>query len=370
VSAELELRASAMPEAFLCPGSVRPPELAVTDAGEPARVGSATHEALEQLVEGGEVPWADLPAIATRWAIDVEELRMLCAIAQKLWKQVGSRFPNALTEVHLTHEIEPGLVLSGHLDLLATVGRRAEIGDWKTGRKDSNYRHQMMGYGTLALADDRDLDEVRGTVLWIRDQEIEPYTITRADAAAWLTQLRQRVIDWDGTYYPGEHCGFCRRFHECHAANALVRRDTAIILDVDVAGGLANMSAEQIVSLYRKASLVESTADRVRKAIKAHVVANGNVVSPDGVLTLQTEERRKLVPLAAWPVLEANGFGDEDFAACVGLRVSKVEEVVAKRAGRGAGAGAVRALGEELQAADAIAVNEVKKLVVKRSGSL
>ena len=362
----IQLRASATPLAFLCPGSVEAPTVRVEEVGEAANLGSAGHEAFRPLAENGAVDWASLPEIATRWDVDGDELRMLCAMATRLWVAVGETFRGALTEVPLSAEVLPGVVLTGHVDLVASSGAVARIADWKTGRKDSDYSHQMKAYGTLVLLDDPTLTEVTVTVLWVRDGEIENYTLTRDAMTAWLADLRERVVDWNGTYRTGPHCEHCKRWHECGPATALVRRDVAMLLDVDAAAALSAMAPAQLIELHRKASIVGRLADRVRDAIKAHVVATGDVESEDARLTIAVEERRALDPVAAWPVLEAEGFGDEDFGAVVELRVSKVEKRVAEKAGRGKGAGAVRALSARLADAGAVKTREVHKLVEKR----
>jgi hypothetical protein len=370
----VELRASAMPRAFRCPGSARAPFVSVSEDSEAGANGTAVHEVLRPLAEGGSVDWANVEAIAAKYGADAEEVRMLAAMAAKLWPSIADSFRGALTEVELSTPIgfDTGVTLSGHVDLLTVTGTVARAGDWKSGRKDSDYSHQMRAYGALVLADDASLTEVTVTVIWIRDGEIENYTMTRHDAEKWFLELHERVVQWDGVFHPGQHCGYCQRSHECEAANALVRRDVAAISDRAIVARaeaeLSLMAPTEIIDLNRKAELVEKYADRVRKAIKAHVLEHGDIVA-DGVrLTIETEERRGLDAMKAWPVLEAEGFQDNDFAECMDLRVSRVEKRIAMKAGRGNGASAIRALAQKLESAKAVEVTEVKKLREKRSG--
>lgn len=365
---ELDLRASAMPLAFKCPGSVRRPRLSIAETSEPADLGNATHEALRSVAEGAGVPWDEIPAIAARWGVDPDELRMLVATGAKLWPHVAESFRGAVTEVPLSVEIAPGVTLSGHADLLATFAESARVGDWKSGRKDHDYADQMRAYGALALIDDSSLSEATATILWIREGEIENYTMTRAAAREWVDRVRAEIVEWDGSYHPGPHCSWCKRSHECEAAAASVRRDVAAMVATEGEPALARMTPAEIISLERRAKMVEDYAGRVRKAIKAHVEAHGDLVGPESRLTIAVESRRKLDTAAAWPVLEAAGFADADFAACVDVPISRVEKRIAEKAGRGKGAAAVRALGEQLDAAGAVRVQEVKKLVERRNG--
>lgn len=366
VDQHIELRASAMPRAFACPGSARRGRLLIDERSEPADVGSAVHEALRPLAEGSGVTWNEIDHIAERWGVEPKEVRILVAMAVKLWDRVKDSFADAITEIGLSTTITDGLLLTGHADLLSVGDRVARVADWKTGRKDTDYSHQMRAYATLVLLDNPNLEEVTATILWIRDEDIENYTLRRADALAWIESVRSTVVEWNGVYHPGDHCGYCPRSHECEAATALARRDTAAILDIDVATAIAAMPADQVVTLYKKAAAVEKCAERVRSAVKARVEAEGSIVSDEGVLSIETERRRELDAMATWPILEEAGFQDEDFAACIDLRVSKLEKRVVQRAGRGKGAAAVRALNEKLTAAGAVSTTEVQKLVVKR----
>ncbi len=363
---DIDLRASATPAAFACPGSVRLPVLQIAERSEPADLGSAAHVALRSVAEGAGVPWDTLAALAAQWGVDPDELRMLAATGAKMWPHVADSFPNAITEVPLRAEVAPGVWLTGHADLLSSTATKVRLGDWKTGRKDADYSHQMKAYAALALLDDPILTEATSTVLWVRESEIENYTMTRPEALAWVEELRSTVIDWDGVFHPGSHCGYCKRSHECAAANALARRDVAAILDESASSALSAMEPDQIVALHQKASYVLKLAERVRDAIKAHVDATGDVLGVEGRLTIDIEKRRELAPLVAWPVLEAQGFEDEDFAACVDVKISRVEKRVAEKAGRGKGAAAVRAIDAALETAGAIGIREVRKLTIKR----
>src|SRR5204862_5017368 len=104
------------------------------------------------------------------------------------------------------------------------------------------------------------------------------------------------------------------------AANALVRRDVAAIADQDLVtkmedeAALATMAPEQIVDVLAKADMVVKNAERVRSAIRSHVMRSGDIVASGKRLTLQQEERRSLEPLAAFTVLVEHGFEDPEMA--------------------------------------------------------
>lgn len=367
----LEVRVSALPLAFICPGSTRRPSLPVVDTSVAKRLGTAAHEVLQSLAETGSIDWALIPGAATRNAIDPEELRVLCATAQKLWPAIRASFPDAMAEFELSADLVPGLTMTGHVDALtvrATAGRAL---DWKTGRKDRDYSQQVKGYAALVLANHPELEEATGTIVWLRDQSIENYTMKRAALGPWVLDLAERVIAWDGTYQAGHHCTECPRSHECQAANAMVRRDVAAFSDKSIAEhietDIATMAPAAVVELHRKASTVAFLAHRVKAAIKDHVLAHGDVVGDGVMLTIEEGSRRALNPLEAWPVLEAAGLTSAELAGCMRLFITSVEDVVAKKAGRGKGAGAIRKLEADLEKAGAITTEKTETLKERRT---
>lgn len=373
------VRASALPMAFRCAASVRGGNVIIRETGEPADVGSAAHEALIDLAEGRGIQWDGIDAIAAKWSVPADGVRVLCAQAAKMWPDLAPLFPDASSEIELTVDLPHGGALTGHADFVSVwdvidggvTRRHAAIGDWKTGRRDSDYVHQMRAYAALLMLDDVTIDHVTSVVVWVREGEVERYTTTRAQMRAWVARLVAEVFDWDGTYRPGPHCGHCPRSHECVAVNAMVRRDVSAILDTpaDMAAALLEMAPDDIVALAQKASLVAEYADRVRKAVRLHVIANGDVHGSSAVLTTSTETRREIDTLKAWPVLEAAGFTDEEMAACVDVSAGAAEKVIAKKAGRGNGAKAVREFKAALESAGAVKVREIVKLTERRTGS-
>jgi hypothetical protein len=368
---KLNLRCSALPLAVRCPGSIRPSKVAINASHEAADDGTAAHAILKTLPRAGQIDWDSIPTVAKEHGANPDETRMLCAMGVKLWGQVKASFQGAFTETRVEKEVAPGIVLTGHADIAAVSERALRGADWKTGRKDRDHAHQLKGYAALMLLSSEDFDEVTWTGLWVRTQEIENYTMNRAGAERWLSELVARVVNWDGVFHPGSHCAHCPRNHECEAANALLRRDLAVIADrsliESVEFGLDTMTPAEQVAIFRKADLVVDFAQRVRAAVKAHVEAHGDIVA-DGVrLTVTEETRRELDPLKAWPLLEAAGFTDEDFARAMTIGISKVEKVMREKAGKGQGAGAVRELDAKLRAAGAISTSTTTKLQEKRA---
>lgn len=375
----LILRCSGLPLAFLCPGSVRRERLAIDESSEDARLGTAAHEGLAKLVASGRIDWDGVPELAKRHEVDEQALRGLLAQGQKLWASVRESFPNASTEQALEYAAPDGSFrLTGHADVIGASSDTLHVGDFKTGRLDNDHSEQIKGYAALALhraakLGATDVKRATAGVLWVRDEEYEHYTMPAEQMPAWFERLRSEVVDWDGTYRVGDHCKHCPRNHECPAGIALVRRDVAAIADNDTVAriedenALAAMPADEIVSLLAKADLVVKYAERVRSAIRAHVMKHGEVTGSEKKLVLQQEERRGLETVSAFQILEQRGFEDPEWSEVIDISLAKAERIAAQKAGKGNGAAAVRELRVALDEAGAIKVSTITKLVVRRA---
>lgn len=371
---KLTLRCSALPLAFRCAGSVRPGAVPINEHNDAADVGTAGHEGLAVLVRTGRIDWEGVPALAQAHDVDEAELRVMLALGAQLWSSVRESFPGAETEVAMQAEVGDA-VLTGHADLLGRSALTAHVGDWKLGRLDSSYREQLLGYAALALMRNPELTAATAGVLWVREHEYEHYALSRPGLDEWRARFTAEVVNWDGTYRPGSHCQYCPRSHECPAANALARRDLAIIADKDLPGQLEDRETiaelvrkdpDRAVALVEKARALIKQGERVVDAIKAEVLRSGDVEGEAKRLTLQRTEKRHLDVLQAFPVLQEEGFDDGDMAQVISISVSKAESVIAKRAGKGSGAAAVRAFDDKLAKAGAISTSTSTSLVVRR----
>jgi hypothetical protein len=348
------IRCSSLPLLFSCGASLSPPEhAAYQPPGDAADLGTRVHAELARHVAGEDSE----PA---------EDTRFLFWSGAKMWRELAPEFPSPMTEVSLSYDFAEWSC-TGHVDVVSVVGSEIRILDWKSGFKDSDYREQMCGYCALSLLMYPEIERATATIVWLRTGEIERYTMTRADLPRWEADVSEAL---ERTEDPGPHCDYCQRSHECHARNAMVRRDVATVLDMgteEAAASVAILPPAEIVQLLSKAKMVAACADRIKDAIKAHVETVGEVVGDGKRLALVSENRRSLDPLKTWPILTASGFEDADFAACVKISASSVDDITAKRAGRGNGKRAIAALRERLESAGAVSIATIQKLTEKRS---
>lgn len=352
------IRASSADLVWACAAAATP-ELAVDPVHEASETGTAVHRNLAMLVRLGTLP-DEMPD---------GEIAMLSHMGAKMWREhLRDAFPGARCEVEHRASLDDW-ALTGHPDVESVAQTTARILDWKTGRKDAAYEHQMRAYAVLLMSDHEQVEEVVSTVAWLRTQEIETYRTTRQDAIGWVVEMAERLRHTD-VFRPGAHCTYCHRAHECPGRSALVRRSIADVLGQESPSeALARMPPAEIVELYRKAKLASKAAAEVEKAIKAHVEVAGDVVADGERLTIETTPSREVDAYAAWTVLQDAIADDEALLACVRPSLSKINSAVAKAAGKGKGSAAVRALEERLREAGAIKDTEKRSLTSRRDAA-
>jgi len=368
-AAPATIRASSAPLAIYCPGSVRAAEVPISIEHEAAGMGTAAHDAMARIVHGLSVDIADLAQVH---GVNPDELGMLVRFGRKAWDELSSEFGELMAEQFFEAPLATGVSLTGHPDLLSVIRlqRRAVVADYKFGRLDQDYKAQLMAYAVLVFEYVAEIDECDLMVVWMRDQDVERYRVTRAEALAWRERFIKRVVNWDGVYHPGQHCAHCPRSHECPALVAMARRDLEVFGGPDLAAqierGLEDMPAATIVELRRKAKVIETLLKSLDEATRTVVRKRGPLDSGDGqVLKFVESERREVNTLLAWPVLHQVA-SDEEIAERVTVSLSAFEKLVATKAGRGKGAGAVREFAAALEATGAVTKVTIEQLRLVR----
>ena len=340
------LRCSSLPLAMRCPGSVHNDGgVLIDDWNDAAEDGTDIHRLLATNPEG-DAPKALVAELS-------EEARILYYIGAKMWREhISAWMPGSEAEVEL---IDGGSAsLSGHIDRLSLrlSEMTAVVLDYKTGRKDSDYKAQGFGYALLVLDRYPELQSVTVHFAWIRTQELESYTVTRDRADAWQAELCE-VYEWDGVFRPGDHCTHCRRHAACPAHQAMNRQSLALVTGQTI--DLASMPNPELATLYRRLLPLASQIESLKEAIKAEGKARGGIDDGEGRVLhyKQSNGPREVDALKAWGVL-TNRLTDEELAPCLKVRIGDVEAAVAEKAGKGKGAAAKRELEEALKAAGAI----------------
>lgn len=351
------LRCSSLPLAFRCPGSVHNDGGVLVDewcqAGED---GTDVHRLLASHPEG------DAPKVLVDELSD--DARILYYTGAKMWREhISAWMPDSTAEVEIVRD---GLGLSGHIDRLSLrlSEKTAVVLDWKSGRKDSDHKHQGFGYAVTVMDKWPEVETVTSHFGWLRTQELESYTMTMDRAVEWAKELGA-VRTWDGAFHPGDHCTGCKRRPMCPAHEAMNKQSLAVL-----AGGpvdLATIPSPELAKLYRRLLPLAKQVEQLQEAIKAEGDARGGIDDGEGRVLhyKQVNGPRKVDVLKAWPVLTAK-LTDEELAPCLTVKISDVEAAVATKAGKGKGAGAKRELSEALGAAGAVKQEQTKRWTDER----
>lgn len=366
MDAMIEIRCSSLPLLFACRPALEG-DLQIDERNEAADLGSAAHEAMEAIVSGSR---PDLDAIARRWSCNRDELGRLAWYGAKAWEVLAPSFPDdeehaRLAESEVCAVVDGEIALPGHMDMhtICSDGTARTV-DWKTGRVDKDFYHQLAGYAAGLMADPH-IHQVTASVVWLRSQEIETYVITRDVLDQWFARLRIQI--GRSQYVTGDHCRHCPRSHSCPAVQAKAREGIAILTG-EPRVSLEGLPPAEVVALYRRARLVGKVAETMISSIRLHVIQHGPQVSGEGTALQVVEENggRDIDVAKAWDLIQAR-LPDADAMSSV-LRVSAtaLDEAVAKAAGRGNGAAAKRELAADLEAAGAVTMKKISKLSEKR----
>ena len=156
------IRCSSLDRIIACPASLQAPDSVIIDeAGEPARIGSAVHEALACAIKCDPV---DLDHIARVHGVEVKSFAHLYGAGKRVWGEIEAAidlWPGAV-EACYEMELMPGVTLTGHPDALGAQCAWVDddkyadtpclvIPDWKTGNKLQSYHYQQRGYAALAF---------------------------------------------------------------------------------------------------------------------------------------------------------------------------------------------------------------------------
>jgi hypothetical protein len=371
------LRCSGLPLVFLCSEAGRRDDgMAIDHHSDEGSLGSATHAVMETVVSRGDVRHTselDIAGTAASFDVDPEELGRLVWYGIDAWRALRPRVERAgraVTEMPLRAELAENVLLSGHMDVFAIDAetRTAYVIDWKTGRVVRAYYHQLMGYAWLVFQDNPDVDQVEVSAVWLRESEIQGYTITREQARAWQARLVGEVVNAPpNSFTTGGHCVHCPRADSCPALTSIARRDAGIFGNVAMAEqiqrGLADLSGPEIVALHRRSKIIRAMCDSLDTEVKRVVRANGSLDAGDGTeYRLRDDPKRELDALRAWPVLQEL-LTPEELATAIKLSISKLETAVAAKAPKRGGAAAKRELARQLEEAGAVLVGTVTKLV-------
>ena len=355
------IRCSSLPLAFTCPGSIRLDGPSVDATNDAAADGTAVHAGLASVVRGMAPDAAHELMLAEHPACNRGEVTPLFWAGVKMWGEIQKWATDPSAEVELFSGC-----LTGHADVVSNFGYTVSCGDWKSGRKDRDHKHQVFGYAWLLLQRASDVQQVTVHIFWLREKEIESYTVTRERADAWYQQLQGEVVDWDGKYHAGPHCTFCPRRTSCPAVTALVRQDVEMFADGKTFE-LATCTGPELCGHFRKIVMLKHLLDAAERNARSEIGHRGDVLDGEGgvIHYVPAEGPREVDTLKAWDALTKR-LTDEELAPCLKVRLGELEATLKTKAGKGKGAAAIRELNDEFKAAGAVSRESTQRLTDER----
>ena len=354
-------RASSLPLGFDCSESLRGEE--EVKIHQPlAGQGTAVHAALAVAVERG-VDAVELDRYVKEYDLDADEMAGLFFSGVKCWGELKDLFGKVSTELRLTagtdtQEGNEGMLV-GHIDVAHSSPKKSLILDWKTGRLDINYYHQLAAYAYLMMTDTQ-CQEVQAYIVWVRDGTYESFSFDRKTLEAWVQRFMDEVIYAPaGQYKVGAHCRFCPRFYNCPGRTGILKATARDLLEKPIVEGDLDYP---FAELYGRVKMLQGAINQFDVCLRSHVTLNGPIDLGEGrQLQIIEQDRESLDTRKSWGVLSRQ-LDEEELAAACKIGKGKILQAIRDKAARGQKGKAVEKLMTELRAIGAVETRTTQML--------
>jgi hypothetical protein len=355
----LKIRCSSLPRLAACAAAIEPPGITIEGDRGPSDLGTAFHAAMVTLVIRGT--WPDVEALAHEHRVDEGELAGLVGMARKAWEaKLSEMFPEPETELELSaDDVEAGITLTGHADLVSRAGPEIRILDYKSGWLDQDATEQLKGYALLALLKSPDCATARVSKWQIRHGTLSTQVYTRDELELWWKGFSAHIRE-TGIYRPGSHCGYCPRAMECGARRTVLSMAVDTFRDVSAADVIPDQSPESLARIVAQARSIAKLAEAAIEAVRAEVKLRGGEYGP---LRLIEQERREIDASRSFDVLR-EVIGEEALLEVTRVSKTAVEKIVKDTAPRGQKGKRVELLMAKLEEIGALKLTTIEKLEI------
>ena len=321
---------SSLPLFVKCVSSAKELEYRYDNNSPEAKAGSAKHEVAACVVL--EQP-PDLPALAERYQVELDDLEIAEACTHKIWGKIRHHF-GAMPRVEV--ELESDL-FKGRADLVYHDGEIAVVLDWKFGRTEGEHLEQLGAYGHCvnAMYGMPSCGYVTAITAWPLLGVIDIRKLDDKWLHTFGNHIKELRREVGKTYSPGEHCTYCRLSLSCRARDDFLRSAGNVMTKL----AADKVQPATLARLYPQAKMLENALDNYRKALRIAVEEHGALSIGDGrELALSDYNVTVVDAQKAWPILaDPDGwrFTDDDMAKTIKMSSSAIQDVVAKRAERG-----------------------------------
>ena len=225
---DLTVRASSMPLAMVCPGSVRGGLGVAVDPYHPAsETGVCAHEVFRQIADE---ELDDLPdsfeQTCSSYSVSADDLRPMMHTVLRCWQSIRSEYPNSIGEQQMSAQIVPGLTVTGRPDRYSLVkdGNTTiiRVFDLKSGFLDTDAQNQIRTYWALVWSTVDGPVKFQADLCRPRLDAHDQMAWSEATMLKWLGRVRDEVYQWDSVYRPGSHCYRCPLALACEARDKMM----------------------------------------------------------------------------------------------------------------------------------------------------
>ena len=376
------LRCSSLPRIRKCLASRIAPDIIIDDDSEPARLGRAVHKIAERLMGGETLTPAMIDAVAEEYRIEgADELRFLAYAAKDMIDELRPTIGwMVMIEGDMLSPFGPEYDLSGHPDVVCeSRDLDLVVWDYKSGRRESDYYDQLMGYAFEALHQWPNYERVKMVTLWLRTRVREVVTKTRDEVMAWAEAFWKRLEEDNAkptpTYSPSpDTCKFCPLRGDCEAY-AVRMRQSAMQIVKSVQLGTA-ITLGDLVQHYGDLQDVEAACKNYRATLRAELEGKPPMDIGNGFEMLITETKTPQYPLtrelATWLTnrlaLEPGELFD---ALSLALDMPKkvIEKLAGDRAPKGEKGKFKKEIIEALADTGLVRVKEGTKITTRKKGT-
>jgi hypothetical protein len=303
-------------------------------------MGTAAHTFMAEVIRNGGTALAAV--FAARYGVDAEELASLTNYGYYKWKELSKFFPDPEVEIAVERVDEArGIRLTGTADVrsqkdLPAAGRFVAILDWKFGRVEPSTPEQGLGYLWGSHADMGIFAAVmpRMDRILLHPLQTDPDNtvfVPREELEEWWGKTADNIVNWNGGFKAGAHCGFCPRLTQCPGHAAHIKQILSLVVPE---GGTVAISPTTIIMAYELIRSVEQRCKAARDAVRRLVEQGGSIEADGRILRLVEKHRESIEPVPAWPILSMH-LTEADLPACVSIRKGETKKKIMATAPKG-----------------------------------
>ena len=332
------LSASSSERWLACPASGIAAAMYPNTATAFTREGTVAHEVAE-VIAGASLEMRGKPWDWRRYTLseDVTPEMVECAEGYRDYILEQTHADDAVVLLEVRLDLSPWIPGGfGTADCIILQGNTMDVIDYKYGKgvavsAVNNPQEKLYGLGALnEFGIAFDIERVRLHIYQPRLNSITVDELTAEDLLHWgetvVKPTAERAASGDGEYNAGEHCRFCPHAGRCRE---LTKVCTEYVNTHGMEATVPVLAAWEVAEVLRMEPLVSLWLKRVREQALTTMLDGGEV--PGYKVVAGRGSRNWADDLEVGRLLEAAGYGHEDYTETVVLSVAKMEKAIGKK---------------------------------------